>query len=839
MIMRKMNQSTKLSFILLPLLLSLSGQIFALSTGIVGQSGNPNTNGGSTCGTVCHTGGVAPIATLTGPTSVEAGSANLFTLSMRGGQNNLGGFNISATGGSLASSTAGTGVESGELKHTQAFNVGSGVIEWTFEFTAPASPGNAILYAAVVSANGNSQMEGDAATAVSLTIEVTAAQRKLPPAAVIGGPYFGQPGESLNFDASGSTDDDGTIARFLWDFGDGSGFVQGATVAHSYVNEEIYALTVAVTDNDGLTSAVATTVTISTNAGNAQGAALYNQHCFACHGTAGTGGSAANITGATVDAVNSAIINIPAMQSINLTANEIQLIVDFIASGGGGDPPPRPTDGPGLFTLFCAACHGADGRGGSAIAVTGAPFQMISAGIADIPAMQNIVLSLEETQLIADFLVAGGGGSIPTNGKGLYEVFCLTCHGDGAHGGKFFAVTGAGNEIIVDAIANIEWMQPLNLNDTQVQSIANYLSAGGEPPLPLDNKGLYDTFCAVCHGAGGHGGKFFAVTGAPNKMITEAIANEPWMDSLQLTPTQTQQIADYLSAGGEPPLPDDGAGLYTVFCEVCHGPNGQGGKFQAVTGASNEMIEEAIIQKSLMVSLSLTPTQIQSIANYLGAGGGQTLPTNGSGLYNVFCSVCHGNGGHGGKFHAVTGAPGAMISKAITNESWMDSLSLNATQINRIADYLLSGGGGLLPTSGGELYQVFCSICHGANGRGGTYKVVTGTSLKFVNDALNKVNLMSSLQLNSTQTQSIATFLASGGSGAKPTTGSGLYHVFCETCHGPNGTGGPEEQITGESASGINSAIDDKSDMRQLAPYLTTSGSDSDTAKISNFLRGQ
>ena len=166
-------------------------------------------------------------------------------------------------------------------------------------------------------------------------------------------------------------------------------------------------------------------------------------------------------------------------------------------------------------------------------------------------------------------------------------------------------------------------------------------------------------------------------------------------------------------------------------------------------------------------------------------------------------------------------------------------ISLNATQINRIADYLLSGGGGLLPTSGGELYQVFCSICHGANGRGGTYKVVTGTSLKFVNDALNKVNLMSSLQLNSTQTQSIATFLASGGSGAKPTTGSGLYHVFCETCHGPNGTGGPEEQITGESASGINSAINDKSDMRQLAPYLTTSGSDSDTAKISNFLRGQ
>lgn len=444
------------------------------------------------------------------------------------------------------------------------------------------------------------------------------------PTAVIGGSYFGQPGDSLSFDASGSTDGDGTIARLLWDFGDGSGFVQGATVTHSYINEEIYALTVAVTDNDGLTSAIATTVTISANPGNAQGAAFYNQHCFACHGTGGTGGSAPNITGTTVEAVNAAVLNIPAMQSISLTATEVQLIVDFIASGGG-EPPPRPTDGPGLFTLFCAACHGADGRGGSAIAVTGAPFQMISEGIANIPAMQNIILSLTETQLIADFLIAGGAGDIPIEGKGLYNVFCSTCHGDG-----------------------------------------------------------------------GHGGKFFAVTGAPNEMIAEAIANEPWMHSLQLTSTQTQQIADYLSAGGEPPLSDDGAGLYTVFCEVCHG----------------------------------------------------------------------------------------------------------------------------------------------ANGSGGIYKVVTGTSLNFVNRALNNVNLMSSLQLNSTQTQSIATFLASGG-GVKPTTGPGLYHVYCETCHGQNSQGGPEERITGSSTSKINSALSGKSDMRQLAPYLTTIGPESDTAKISNFLNGQ
>jgi mono/diheme cytochrome c family protein len=92
---------------------------------------------------------------------------------------------------------------------------------------------------------------------------------------------------------------------------------------------------------------------------------------------------------------------------------------------------------------------------------------------------------------------------------------------------------------------------------------------------------------------------------------------------------------------------------------------------------------------------------------------------------------------------------------------------------------------------------------------------------------------MRGLNLTSTQTTQIANYLAAGGTGGKPTDGAGLYHVYCETCHGPNGSGGPEESVSGASASSINSAISGESAMRHLDPYLNST----DASLISSFLR--
>jgi hypothetical protein len=116
---------------------------------------------------------------------------------------------------------------------------------------------------------------------------------------------------------------------------------------------------------------------------------------------------------------------------------------------------------------------------------------------------------------------------------------------------------------------------------------------------------------------------------------------------------------------------------------------------------------------------------------------------------------------------------------------------------------------------------------------------VTGASSSFVNGALSRVGLMRSLTLNIPQTQAVAGYLAAGGGGVKPTDGAGLYHVYCETCHGVNGRGGPEEAVAGASVSEVNSALNGASEMRHLRAYLTTSGAASDTALIGQFLTRQ
>jgi len=83
-----------------------------------------------------------------------------------------------------------------------------------------------------------------------------------PPTANSGGPYSGTEGMPVAFDGSGSTDLDGTIIAYEWDFGDGNiGF--GATPSHTYINTGIFNIILTVTDDAGDTNTAATTATIA------------------------------------------------------------------------------------------------------------------------------------------------------------------------------------------------------------------------------------------------------------------------------------------------------------------------------------------------------------------------------------------------------------------------------------------------------------------------------------------------------------------------------------------------------------------------------------------------
>jgi len=68
-------------------------------------------------------------------------------------------------------------------------------------------------------------------------------------------------GETITFNASNSYDPDGSIVGYFWDFGDGSN-ATGITVEHAYVEDNNYAVTLVVTDNDGATASTSAVKTI-------------------------------------------------------------------------------------------------------------------------------------------------------------------------------------------------------------------------------------------------------------------------------------------------------------------------------------------------------------------------------------------------------------------------------------------------------------------------------------------------------------------------------------------------------------------------------------------------
>lgn len=98
-----------------------------------------------------------------------------------------------------------------------------------------------------------SSVEG---AANSIRLSITNAGNEVPVPSFTYSPQSGAFPLTVNFNASASTDPDGTIVSYAWNFGDGTSGT-GVTASHTYTAPGTYSPTLTVTDNDGASSSVA------------------------------------------------------------------------------------------------------------------------------------------------------------------------------------------------------------------------------------------------------------------------------------------------------------------------------------------------------------------------------------------------------------------------------------------------------------------------------------------------------------------------------------------------------------------------------------------------------
>lgn len=511
--------------------LALFGVGLALSQTVVADpDGRSGYSGETRDCTNCHDAGAAvPTVTLNGPNTVEPGSINSYSFTMEGGPAVDAGLDISATGGTIIDTNAsGTKILSGELVQSTPNPMNGSPITWTFNWQAPQTAGTYTLYAAGLSANGTGGTGNDGTGTTTLQITVTAPVNQ-DPTAVIDGPATGTEGVAVTFDGSGSSDPDGTIEAYDWDFGDNSAG-SGVSVSHTYA-VGTYTITLTVTDDAGATASTTATITIEAPPPpppNESPVAVISGPNTGTEGVAvtfdGSGSSDADGTIASYDwdfGDNSSGSGVSATHTYTAGSYNVVLTVTDNEGATGSD----------TLTIDIAAPTDPQ----APVADAGGPY----AGTE------------------GEAIQFDGSGSMDADGSiTSYDWdFGDTTTGTGV--GPNHVYTTAGTYTVVLTVTDNDGMT----GSSQTTAVITAPEPPPEPPVepPIeppvppdtdDGEELYNSYCANCHGDEGTGGKDGDVVGESAEDIEEAIEDEKEMRFLGdiLSSDDIQAIADYLES---------------------------------------------------------------------------------------------------------------------------------------------------------------------------------------------------------------------------------------------------------------------------------------------------
>jgi len=145
-------------------------------------------------------------------------------------------------------------------------------------FPIPATfPTGTYYFGYIVDPWGSVAEADEANNAVAMAYPTQVPNYTPPTACFSIDPPWGMAGDEFFFDATCSSDVDGYVASYTWNFGDGSGD-SGANVSHVYETAGIFDVTLTVTDNQGYSQQMASTIQVS----GTTGCGLGNCTCIIC-----------------------------------------------------------------------------------------------------------------------------------------------------------------------------------------------------------------------------------------------------------------------------------------------------------------------------------------------------------------------------------------------------------------------------------------------------------------------------------------------------------------------------------------------------------------------------
>ncbi|WP_136716643.1 PKD domain-containing protein [Halorientalis salina] len=137
--------------------------------------------------------------------------------------------------------------------------------EWDFDDNTTATgPTPTHAYDSTGNYTATLTVTDDKGATATDTVEITVDTNSAPTASATANRTSVLTGDSVAFDGTGSSDSDGTIESYEWDFGDNT-TATGATPTHAYDSTGNYTATLTVTDDKGATATDTVDITVESN----------------------------------------------------------------------------------------------------------------------------------------------------------------------------------------------------------------------------------------------------------------------------------------------------------------------------------------------------------------------------------------------------------------------------------------------------------------------------------------------------------------------------------------------------------------------------------------------